>query len=176
MGWKRLDPFSDGVTRATHTSAALHDLHARAQGRLAELLAHCRAFSPHELNRELDGFGYPTVRLQLHHVIGAQEYWIGVLQGRVAPDFDDAAYPGIDELEAWRRRTADLTAAYLRATADDTLGTAVDLPTWGGSIRTLVPAQVVLRTITHLFHHQGQVAAMCRLLGRPVQGLDWPLT
>ncbi|MFO7608783.1 MAG: DinB family protein [Candidatus Krumholzibacteriia bacterium] len=159
-----------------HTAAQLLDLDTRAHACLAALLDHCRGFSPDELNRELDGFGYPTVRLQLHHAIGAQEYWIGVLQGRVEPDFDDAAYPGIDELEAWRRRTADLTAAYLRATDEATLNAAVDLPTWGGRIRTLVPAQVVLRTVTHIFHHQGQIAAMCRLLGRPVEGLDWPLT
>jgi uncharacterized damage-inducible protein DinB len=159
-----------------HTPGQLEDLATRAHARLAALLDHCRGFTPEELNRDLDGFGYPTVRLQLHHAIGAQEYWLGVLQGRVEPDLDDAAYPGIDELEAWRRRTADLTAAYLRATDEATLNAAVDLPTWGGRVRTLVPAQVVLRTITHIFHHQGQLAAMCRLLGRPVGGLDWPLT
>ena len=158
-----------------HTAGQLEDLDRRAHACLAALLDHCRGFTPGELNRELDGFGYPTGRLQLHHVSGAQEDWLGVLQGRVEADFDDAAYPGIDELEALRARTADLTAAYLRATDEATLNAAVDLPTWGGRIRTLVPAQVVLRTITHIFHHQGQVAAMCRLLGRPVEGLDWPL-
>lgn len=159
-----------------HTAAQLSDIATRAHAGLAALLDHCRGFTADELNRELDGFGCPTVRLQLHHVIGAQEYWLGVLQGRVEADFDDAAYPGIDELEAWRARTADLTDAYLRATDEATLNAPVDLLTWGGRVRTLVPAQVVLRTVTHIVHHQGQMAAMCRLLGRPVAGLDWPLT
>jgi len=31
-----------------------------------------------------------------------------------------------------------------------------------------------MRTLTHFFHHQGQIAAMCRLLGKPVSGLDYP--
>ncbi|MBK9305322.1 MAG: hypothetical protein IPM94_16040 [bacterium] len=29
--------------------------------------------------------------------------------------------------------------------------------------------------LTHVFHHQGQLTAMCRLLGRPSEGLDYPL-
>jgi uncharacterized damage-inducible protein DinB len=33
-----------------------------------------------------------------------------------------------------------------------------------------------MRTMTHIYHHQGQVTAMCRLLGRPVNGLDYPIT
>lgn len=158
-----------------HTPEALLDLVIRAHGSLAALLDHCRTLDPADLERELDGFGYASVRLQLHHVIGAQEYWLGVLQGQVDPDFDDGAYPDIDALEAWRQRTADLAVGFLRGTDTATLNAPVDRETWGGRVRTLVPAQVILRTITHVFHHQGQVAAMCRLLGRPVEGLDWPL-
>jgi uncharacterized damage-inducible protein DinB len=33
---------------------------------------------------------------------------------------------------------------------------------------------VLLRTITHLYHHIGQVSAMCRLLGKPIPGSDFP--
>ena len=157
-----------------HTPEALLDLNGRAHGRLAALLEHCRVLDDAALNRELDGFGYPSVRLQLHHAIGAQEYWLGVLDGRVEPDFDDGAYPDVAALEAWRARTAELTAAYLRRTTEAVLNQPVDRETWGGNVRTMAPAQVILRTITHFFHHQGQVAAMCRLLGRPVAGLDWP--
>jgi len=158
-----------------HTPEALLDLNIRAHGSLAAVLDHCRAFDDAALTRELDGFGYASLRLQLHHVIGAQEYWLGVLEGRVDCDFDDDAYPDIDALEAWRRRTSDLVVAYLGRTDTATLNAPVDRETWGGRVRTLVPAQVILRTVTHFFHHQGQVAAMCRLLGRPVGGLDWPL-
>lgn len=47
--------------------------------------------------------------------------------------------------------------------------------TWGNREKTLAPQHVVLRVLTHVFHHQGQLAAMCRLLGRPCEGLDYPL-
>ena len=39
----------------------------------------------------------------------------------------------------------------------------------------LLPALVFMRPFTHNYHHQGQVAAMCRLLGHPTPPLDFPL-
>ncbi len=41
---------------------------------------------------------------------------------------------------------------------------------------TIFPAHVILRTQTHLFHHMGQITAMCRLLGHPIPpGIDFPV-
>ena len=158
-----------------YTSAALLDLHERAHRNLRALLDHCRTLSPDELNRTLAGFGYPTVRLQLHHMIGAQEYWLGVLNGIVDPDDDDTAFPDIDALEAWRAQTFAATESWLRHADAPTLNTARPFMTWGGRERTMVPAHVLLRTQMHLYHHQGQVTAMCRLLDKPIGGLDFPV-
>lgn len=158
-----------------YTSAALLDLHERAHRNLRALLDHCRTLDADELNRELPGFGYPTVRLQLHHMIGAQEYWLGVLNGVVEADDNDAEFPTIDTLVAWRERVAAATVAWLRAVDPVLLNTARPHQTWGGRERTFAPAHVVLRTQTHLYQHQGQVTAMCRLMGKPVGGLDFPL-
>lgn len=158
-----------------HSSAALLDLHERAHRNLRALLDHCRTLTAEELNRELPGFGYPTVRLQLHHMIGAQEYWMGVLVGVVEADDNDADFPTVESLAAWRARVFAATESWLRRVDATTLNTARAHQVWGGRERTLAPAHVVLRTQTHLYHHQGQVTAMCRLLGKPIGGLDFPL-
>ena len=158
-----------------HTSVALLDLHERAHRNLTVLLGHCRGLSGAELNRELPGFGYPTVRLQLHHAIGAERYWIGVLQGRIEVDEDDPAYPTVASLGACRGAVFAATEAYLRTASIEELNIARAMMTWGNRERVLVPAQVVIRTQTHLYHHQGQVTAMCRLLGKPCSGLDYPI-
>ncbi len=158
-----------------HTPDALLDLHERAHRNLSALLAHCRELSGEELNRELPGFGYPTVRLQLHHAIGAEKYWIGVLQGRVEVDEDDPAYPTVESLEGYRGAVFAATEAYLRAVSTEELNGARAMMTWGNRERLLVPAQVVIRTQAHLYHHQGQVTAMCRLLGKPGGGFDYPI-
>ena len=57
---------------------------------------------------------------------------------------------------------------------DDELNAARMTSTWGGKELELVPAHVVMRTVAHLYHHQGQVTAMCRLLGKPIGFLDYP--
>ena len=158
-----------------HTSAALLDLHERSHRSLMALLSHCRGLTAEELGRDLEGFGYPTVHLQLHHLIGAQEYWIGVLQGRVDPDDEATRYPTVDDLEAWRGQVDAATAAYLRDATPADLNTPRPMLTWGDRTRELTPAHVFMRTLTHIYQHQGQVVAMCRLLGKPVGGLDYPI-
>ena len=67
------------------TADALLDLHERAHRNLEALLVHCREFSGEDIDRELPGFGYPSVRLQLHHGIGAEKYWIGAAKQIVEP-------------------------------------------------------------------------------------------
>ena len=158
-----------------YTADALLDPHERAHRSLITLLAHCDQFNAEEFDRELEGFGYPSLRLQLHHEIGAEQYWIGVLQGRVEADDNSADYRTAASLEIYRRQVFAATDAYLRTASTDELNTARKMMTWGDREQVLIPAQVFMRTMTHLFHHQGQITAMCRLLGQPIDGLDYPI-
>ncbi|MBZ0134950.1 MAG: DinB family protein [Planctomycetes bacterium] len=159
-----------------HTHASLFDIHTRSHQSLVKLMDHCAGFSDDELAREVEGFGYPCIRLQLHHVIGAEQYWVGVLHGLMLVDELEEDYASIDALRAFRERVAGVTHAYLQTADEAELNTARKMTTFGGHERELVPAHIILRTQTHIFQHQGQVGAMCRLLGRPIPpGLDFPV-
>jgi len=159
-----------------YTRAALLDLHERSQRNLGMLIEHCRRLDAEALDRALPGFGYATVRLQLHHLIGAQEYWIGVLQGKMLVDDDIDAYPTIDAFQEYRGRTARAAETYLRGVTDTELNVPCEVLTWQGKKRRVMPALVFVRTVTHIYQHQGQVIALCRLLGHPVpEGNDFPL-
>jgi uncharacterized damage-inducible protein DinB len=154
----------------------LLDVHRRTHSSLERLLEHCAGFSAGDLRRDLDGFGYANLLLQLHHVLGAERYWIGVLQGRMLVDEPEEERASIDALRALRERVADATRAYLRGASESALRTRREVTTWGGKCVAVTPLHVLLRTQMHVFQHQGQVAAMCRLLGRPIpSGLDFPL-
>jgi uncharacterized damage-inducible protein DinB len=157
------------------TSTDLLELHTRAQANLATLLTHCRALSPEELHRELPGFGYPTVQAQLHHIIDTWEWWIGILQGRYEYVDTVAQYPTISALEAFREQVAAGVAAYLAGAADTEVNRPRAMRVWEDKRQVLIPALVFMRPLTHAFHHQGQVAAMCRLLGHPTPPLDFPI-
>ncbi|MCB9932934.1 MAG: DinB family protein [Planctomycetes bacterium] len=153
------------------------DVHQRTHRSLVKLLEHSAGFSSELLAQELEGFGYPSIRLQLHHVMGAEQYWVGVLRGLMLVDELEEDYASIDALRAFRQRVAGVTAEYLRGASEAELNTSRKVIAWGPREIAVVPAQVILRTQTHIFQHQGQVAAMARLLGRPIPpGLDFPLT
>lgn len=158
-----------------HTARGLLDLHLRSHSALATLLTHCRQLTAQEVEHEHEGFGIPSVRLQVHHGLVAERYWIGVLGGLMLDDDDATPYPTIASLEALREEVSAATQECLERTGDDELNQPRRMLTWGGRERVLVPAQVVLRTVTHHFHHIGQIAAMCRLLGKPSPGSNYPI-
>ena len=158
-----------------YTAEALADLHERGHRNVRKRVEHCGRLDAEQVDREIAGFGHPSVRLQLIHAIGAEAYWIGVLEGRMDAQDRDGVLLTIASVAAWRDAVAAATDAYLRAASSRELNTPRTMTTFGGKERTLVPAHVVLRTLTHLYHHQGQVVAMCRLLGSPAAGLDFPV-
>jgi uncharacterized damage-inducible protein DinB len=157
-----------------YTAQSLLDIHSRSHQSLSKLLVHCSQFSIDEINCEMAGFGYPTIRLQLHHSIGAEEYWIGVLKGHF-DDEDDSLYPTVDSLESYRQRIFNVTEEYLHSASSDELNTPRKMITWQNKERILIPAHVIMRTQAHLYQHQGQILAMCRQLGKPASGLDFPI-
>jgi len=158
------------------TAPGLLEFCRRSHQSFDKLLEHCHSLSSKELNREFGGFGYPSVKLQLHHAIAGQKYWIGVLQGRMDVDDDPDAHFTMDDMIAYRDSVRRVTELYLSEAQAEELITARPMITWGNVEKVLIPAHVVIRTLTHLYHHQGQVAVICRLLGRPVEaGMDYPI-
>ncbi|MCP4569908.1 MAG: hypothetical protein GY841_20200 [FCB group bacterium] len=148
----------------------------RAHQSFEKLIEHCQCLNDDEFNRKIEGFGYPTIKHQLHHAIGAQKYWIGVLQGRMDVDNDPDDLFSIDDMIAYHQSVLRTTEKYLNSASTDELTTARPMITWGNIKKILIPAHVVIRTLTHLYHHHGQVAAMCRLMNKPIApGMDYPI-
>jgi uncharacterized damage-inducible protein DinB len=158
-----------------YTQEALLDMHARGHRSLGKVLAHCEQLSAEEIERIIPGFDEGTLRLRLHHIIGGEDYWIGVLRGTILVDDKPEEYPTIATLQAYRERVAAETDSYLRAASADELNTPRVMTVWSGEQRELMPARVFLRTLTHIYHHLGQVLIMCRVMGRPGEGMDFPI-
>ena len=58
-----------------YTAAALQDMHRRAHSGLRKLLGRCAELTDEELQRRLPGFGFPSIMIQLVHMIGGEAYW-----------------------------------------------------------------------------------------------------
>jgi uncharacterized damage-inducible protein DinB len=161
-----------------YTSAALLDIHERTHRSIQLLLDHLAGLPEADLHRSLDGFSYATVVLQLHHLLGAERYWLRILaNGELVLDDDEADYGTIDDLRVLRERVAADTRAFLAQLSDAEASTPRSVTTYGGNQIDVSPAHVLLRTQTHAYQHHGEIASMLRQAGHTFpQRLDFPLT
>jgi uncharacterized damage-inducible protein DinB len=154
------------------TKDGIRALHGWTHARIDMLLDLATELSPAEFVRELPGFGQPSVRDQLAHIIGAEERWVHRLQDLPLPRWSTAEYSTVESLRSAKQRVKAATVAYVDRLPDADLNAAlIQRPKdWIGTLRS--PAYILHHIVTHAFHHKGQVVAMCRLLGHPAPDTD----
>jgi len=155
-----------------HNGESLLDIHRRAHGSLRCLIAFCSTLTFDDLHRPLSGFGFPTVLQQLEHTIGAEVYWQTVITRGYSEEATMPALPDLAAIEAFREETAGVTRSYLERATEAELNTPRLMISDPGETRLLRPADVIVRVVTHIFNHQGQVLAMCRSMGKPNETID----
>jgi uncharacterized damage-inducible protein DinB len=160
-----------------YDAETLTDIHRRAHESLRRLIAFCGELTDEECRRTIPGFGFPTIHRQLAHTIGAEVYWQTVVTRGYSEAAELPALPDLIAIEAFRQRTAAATQAYVAEASVAELNSTRQMVSDPGETRLLRPADVILRVVTHIFNHQGQVLAMCRALGKPneTHDLDYPL-
>lgn len=155
----------------------LLDIHARAHESLRRMIVFCGNLTNDELRRPLTGFGFPTVLGQLEHTIGAEMYWQTVVTRGYTVEARLPALRDAAAIEAFRHQTAAATRSYLEGASEAELNSPREMISDPGHTRRLRPADVIMRVVTHIFNHQGQVLAMCRTIGKPndTHDLDYPV-
>ena len=160
-----------------YNAAALLDIHARAHESLRRLIVFCGNLTDSELRRPLTGFGFSTVVRQLEHTIGAELYWQTVVMRGYTEEASLPELPDVAAIETFRAQTASATRWYLERASDAELNSPRVMISDPGKTRLLRPADVIMRVVTHMFNHQGQVLAMCRTIGKPndTHSVDYPI-
>lgn len=160
-----------------YNAATLLDVHARAHESLRRLMVFCGGLTEDELRRPVTGFGFPTVLRQLEHTIGAEVYWQTVVTRGYTEEATLPTLLDVAAIEAFRQQTAATTRSYLERASEAELNSPRVMISDPGETRLLRPADVIMRIVTHIFNHQGQVLAMCRAMGKPNDeiDLDYPL-
>jgi uncharacterized damage-inducible protein DinB len=155
-----------------YDAATLLDVHARAHESLRRLIVFCGELTEDELRRPLTGFGMPTILRQLVHTIGAEVYWQTVVTRGYTEEATLPPLPGVAAIEAFREQTASVTRSYLERASESEVNSPRVMISDPGETRLLRPADVIMRIVTHIFNHQGQVLAMCRSIGKPNEQID----
>lgn len=159
-----------------YTTAGLLDVHERTHRTFVQLLDHLETIPAEDLTRPVEGFSYATLASQLHHLIGGEWYWMGVMQGDPRYDDDADEHETLEALRALHAKVRADTAAYLSGLSDEDASTPQTVTKWNGDTAEITPAHALLRTQTHIFQHRGEVASMLRLLGHSHPSmLDFPV-
>jgi uncharacterized damage-inducible protein DinB len=161
------------------TVESLLQLHRETHRCLELLLRHCAPFTAEELAREFEGFGFPSLRSQLTHIIECEDFWLAKLKQPGGGPLPYAWCEGepadsIEQIEQLRQRIQSATAAHLEELGDSRLNDPLELrwPEAPDAVEVRTPAFLLLHVMTHAFHHKGQAVAICRLLGRPAPDTD----
>lgn len=154
------------------TLDSVRKFHGWTHASLALMLDHVSTVPAGDYIRELPGFGFPTLRRQVIHIFNCEAAWVHVLQGRPYHDVTPAECPGVAEARLLQQEVGRQTLDYLSGLSDEQLNTNTELHFADGGVAIRTPALVIHHFLTHAFHHKGQIAAMCRLLGHPAPDTD----
>jgi uncharacterized damage-inducible protein DinB len=154
------------------TKSGIQELHSATHESLDILFGHVGSIPVNLLREPLAGFGFPTIRKQLTHILTVEEGWIHDLQAKTFACWGEEDCPTMEALLAAKSRLRDATRIYIERLSEAQLNTTLANPpqAWFGEPRT--PAFILLHVITHTFHHKGQVVAMLRMLGHPAPDTD----
>ncbi len=161
-----------------YNSECLLDIHTRAQRNLHKLIGFCATLPPELLTTRLPGFGFPTIMIQLEHIIGSEWYWQLVITSGYNEEVTHPELPDLGAVEAFRQRVAAVTQEYLQGAGEAELNTVREMVSDPGETRMLRPADAIMRIVTHIYNHAGQILAMARTLGHPNNDewdLDYPV-
>ena len=134
------------------------------------LLDFCAELKPEDLTRQLGGFGWSSVRNTLIHMAECYSAWLGsFLLDRTKNPFMTDDELGLIDLDGVRRQfevVDDLVNDFFNEFGSGMTQPITRTIPWRESeVLTASPRQLFMHSITHEFHHKGQVVSMMRQMG-----------
>jgi uncharacterized damage-inducible protein DinB len=157
---------------ALFTLAGIRKFHNWTHASLTLLLDHLSTIPAGDYAKEVPGFGFPTIRAQVVHILNCEGFWIHTLQTLPFVDQDPAACPTVSDGRVLQREVSLKTVNYLSALSEQHLNAGTELHFSDGDTAIRTPALVLHHVLTHAFHHKGQIVSMCRILGYPAPDTD----
>jgi uncharacterized damage-inducible protein DinB len=154
------------------TLDGVNKFHSWTHASLNLLLGHLSTLPTSVYVSELPGFGFNTLRKQVIHIFNCEGFWISTLQGLQYVDRDSAEFPVLADARLFQHEVSQRTLAYLSSLTSQQLNTDTELHFSDGDKAIRTPALILHHVLTHAFHHKGQIASMCRILGYPASDTD----
>ncbi|MGJ7913740.1 DinB family protein [Neobacillus sp. LXY-1] len=134
------------------------------------LLDQCKELNENDFTKEC-GFGFQSIRDSLVHVAGCYHAWLGsfTLSETTSPLLKKEVINEmqIGDIQRYFQQADKYVDTVIEQYSDKFDDIIEKEPSWkigSGAIRK-TPHQLLTHSITHEFHHKGQIVAMMRLLG-----------
>lgn len=154
------------------TLDGIRQFHRWTHASVGLVLDHLSTISAEDYAREVPGFGFPTLRQQVVHVFNCEGFWVHTLQALPYVDRRVADNALVPDTRLFQKEVIAQTIAYLSGLTEGQLNSGTELRFPDGATAVRTPAFVLHHVLTHAYHHKGQIAAMCRLLGHPAPDTD----
>jgi uncharacterized damage-inducible protein DinB len=154
------------------TILGVRKFHDWTHASLTLLLNHLSAIPAAEYAKEVPGFGFPTVRAQVVHILNCEGFWIHMLQAIPFDDQDPANWPTVSDARRLQSEVSVRTLNYLSRLNEQGLMAPAELHFPDGDVSVRTPALILHHVLTHTFRHKGQIVSMCRILGYPAPDTD----
>lgn len=141
------------------------------------LLDQCKELNENELTKEFE-LGFQSIRDSLVHVAGCYHAWLGsfVLSETTSPLLTKEVINEmqIEDIQRYFHQADIYVDTVFDKYADKFDEILEKEPSWRIGIGALrkTPRQLLVHSITHEFHHKGQIATMLRLLGHMPKNTD----
>lgn len=154
------------------TLPGIRQFHGWTHASLGLLLDHLSTIPATAYVKEVPGFGFPTIRAQMIHLLKCEGFWIHTLQALPFDDQDPAHWPTVSDARRLQSEVSMRTLNYLSSLSEERLVASTELHFPDGDIAVRTPALILHHVLTHAFHHKGQIVSMCRILGYPAPDTD----
>jgi uncharacterized damage-inducible protein DinB len=154
------------------TLPGIRQFHGWTHASFTLLLDHLSTIPATAYAKEVPGFGFPTIRAQVIHILNCEGFWIHTLQALPFDDQDTANWPTVSDARRLQSEVSMRTLNYLSSLSEQRLVAATELHFSDGDSAVRTPALILHHVLTHAFHHKGQIVSMCRILGYPAPDTD----
>lgn len=141
------------------------------------LLEQCSILDENEFSKEFE-FGFQSIKKSLIHIAGCYHAWLGsfVLEKTKTPLFtsEEIEELEIDDIKQYFLQADQYMEEILKRSSNELDNYIEKIPEWKQGNETIMKTmhQLLFHSVTHEYHHKGQIVTMLRMLGYTPNNTD----
>ena len=141
------------------------------------LLEQCSILNENEFSKEFD-FGFQSIKKSLIHIAGCYHAWLGsfVLEKTKTPLFtsEEIEELKIGDIKQYFLQADNYMEDILKRSSNELDNYIEKSPAWKQENESIMKTvrQLLFHSVTHEYHHKGQIVTMLRMLGYTPNNTD----